>query len=95
MCSLVNNTSPDFAPGPYQPRHFPFAGAHHALEQAGPSHCPKSAAHSCADAPHLAEPVHPERHLFQPNAAHFMGLCMKLVYEQEELIKVCLNLLHS
>ena len=81
--SLVNNTSPDFAPGPYQPHHFPFSGACSQLEQILLAYgC------SCADVLHLAESVHPERHLFQPNAAHFMALCMKLVYENEDLIKV-------
>ena len=59
LCSLVNNTSPDFEAGPYDPASFPFS----------------------AD-------WHPERHAFQPNAAHFMALCMKLVYEQEEVIEV-------
>ena len=35
----------------------------------------------------FAEPWHPERHLFQPNVAHFMSLCMKLIYEQPEVIQ--------
>ena len=58
-CSLVNNTSPNFEPGPYDPRLFPFSAE-----------------------------WHPERHTFRPNVAHFMSICMKLVYEQEEVIKV-------
>ena len=57
--SLVNNTSPDFEAGPYEPASFPFSAE-----------------------------WHPERHLFRPAVAHFLALCMKLVYEQEELIQV-------
>ena len=33
-------------------------------------------------------PWHPERLRFQPNVAHFMSLCMKLVYEQADIIEV-------
>ena len=62
LCSLVNNTAPNFCAGPYSPAAFPF------------------------DAP-----WHPERHLFRPNVAHFCALAMKLVYEQPQVIQVCLR----
>ena len=44
--------------------------------------------YSPADFP-FSGPWHPERIPFQPNVAHFMSLCMKLVYEQSDAIEVC------